>query len=213
MRWQRGKWGHYNGPKVALKLGDLKLTKFIDLLFLAWHAGSSSGDFKVFISEPSKKAKDQSAQVRHFGSRGSTHTPPKQDKRWKLHFWCFSAGVALVQLGKLNIRSLLLASGTLAPMASFKADLKVHFPIELENPHVIKNSQVWVGAVTKGVTGGTLNSTFKNRSENSYKDELGNSIVSICLSMVGQGIGANPTGPTIKGGVLVFFPTYGAGRR
>ena len=199
------------GPKVALKLGEPKLTKFIDLLFLAWDAGGSTGDFKVFLCEPPKpsgKSNNQGSFSRSFQGRNSTGTPPKKVKKWKLNFWCFSAGVALVQLRNLGIRSLLLASGTLAPMASFKADLKVHFPVELENPHVIKNSQVWVGAVTKGITGGTLNSTFKNRAENAYKDELGKSIVSVCLSMVGRGSGETPKGPTVRGGVLIFFPTY-----
>jgi regulator of telomere elongation helicase 1 len=44
-------------------------------------------------------------------------------------------------------------------MGSFKADLKIPFYVELENPHVIRSDQVWVGAITSGPTGKQLVST------------------------------------------------------
>ena len=45
-------------------------------------------------------------------------------------------------LARLKVRSFLLTSGTLAPLASFAAELQLPFPITLENPHVIDPSQV-----------------------------------------------------------------------
>lgn len=59
-------------------------------------------------------------------------------------------------------RSVLLASGTLAPLASFAAELMLPFPNRLENPHVIDTTrQVLAGVVAKGVTGHSLNSSYQ----------------------------------------------------
>jgi hypothetical protein len=41
-----------------------------------------------------------------------------------------------------QVRSILLTSGTLSPLASFAAELGLPFPVQLENPHVIHPSQV-----------------------------------------------------------------------
>lgn len=37
------------------------------------------------------------------------------------------------------------------------------FPVQLENPHVIEKSQVWLGTLCKGPDGTVLNSEYKNR--------------------------------------------------
>jgi regulator of telomere elongation helicase 1 len=144
------------------------------------------------------------------GSDGRRTYIPKtsNDKSWLLNYWCFSAGVALRQLKNLGVRSLLLASGTLSPMGALKADFMLPFPVELENKHVIQDSQIWVAAVGKGPTGGQLNSTMKVRGLSTYKDELGSTIVNICLTMMGKGFSRTPPGPRVNGGVLIFFPTY-----
>ncbi len=42
-----------------------------------------------------------------------------------------------------------------------------------------------------------------------YQDELGNSLLKICQTMVGNNcIGGLPISPELTGGILVFFPTY-----
>lgn len=49
------------------------------------------------------------------------------------------------ELKALGVRSILLASGTLAPLPSFAAELRLPFKQRLENPHVINaKRQVWV---------------------------------------------------------------------
>ncbi len=40
-----------------------------------------------------------------------------------------------------GVRSVLLTSGTLSPLASFAAELQVPFRVQLENPHVIAPQQ------------------------------------------------------------------------
>lgn len=46
------------------------------------------------------------------------------------------------QLAGMHVRSVLLTSGTLAPLDSFAHELQLPFKISLENPHVIDPSQV-----------------------------------------------------------------------
>jgi regulator of telomere elongation helicase 1 len=49
-------------------------------------------------------------------------------------------------------------------------------PIELQNPHVIKEHQMFVGVIKQGPDGVALNSSFKNRSNENYLTSLGNTI-------------------------------------
>jgi hypothetical protein len=97
-----------------------------------------------------------------------------------LSYWCFNPGVAMKQLVTGNaVRCVLLTSGTLSPMDSFAHELQLKFPVVLENPHVISPEQVWVGVIEKGPAGHKLNSTYGNRSNPKYMDDLGLSL-SIC---------------------------------
>lgn len=59
-------------------------------------------------------------------------------KKRVVNYWCFSSGLALEDLRKLGVRSLILTSGTLSPMDSFKEDARIPFSEELENAHVIQ---------------------------------------------------------------------------
>jgi hypothetical protein len=115
-----------------------------------------------------------------------------------------------------------LFPGTLSPLSAFREDMKLPFPIQLENLHVIKDKQIWVGAISNGFKGKQLNSSYTNRDRDEYKDELGNSILGIIKSMCGSrpsaGFQLTSTsdaltpgcnGPELKGGILVFFPSYG----
>lgn len=111
-------------------------------------------------------------------------------------FWCFDPGEGMtaLQSGCMNIRSILLTSGTLSPLSSFANELRTDFPVRLENPHVIDSSQVWVGVVSKGPQGTALNSSYRTRRDESYIQDLGNSIVNFARM--------------IPDGLLVFFPSY-----
>jgi hypothetical protein len=64
----------------------------------------------------------------------------------------------------------LLASGTLAPLASFALELRLPFPHRLENPHVIDPSkQVFACVLGRGVSGRALNSSYGQRDSGTYK--------------------------------------------
>ena len=165
-------------------------------------------DYKVYIAREEDEGGRRQGGYQNYQS--SSNQSPGKNSRWVLNFWGFSPGIALQELKSVGVRQILLASGTLSPMAAFRADLKLPFPIELQNPHVISlQKQVWVGAIGTGPTGKQLSSTYEIRETDQYKDELGASLLLILQTMLGRGgAGGAPGGPKLDGGVLVFFVSY-----
>ncbi|XP_047959212.1 regulator of telomere elongation helicase 1 homolog [Salvia hispanica] len=111
-----------------------------------------------------------------------------------LSWWCFNPGIAMEEFTKLGVRSIILTSGTLSPMDSFAEELKLEFPVRLENPHVISGNQIWSGVAPVGPSGYSFNSSYRNRGSIEYKSELGNAIVNFAR--------------IVPDGLLVFFPSY-----
>ncbi|CAH1422593.1 unnamed protein product [Lactuca virosa] len=109
-------------------------------------------------------------------------------------WWCFNPGVAMEEFAKRDVGSIILTSGTLSPMDSFAEELKLNFPIRLENPHVIQDNQLWAGIVPVGPSGHPFNSSYRTRDSPEYKLNLGNSIVNFAR--------------IVPDGLLVFFPSY-----
>nr|GMC77545.1 regulator of telomere elongation helicase 1 homolog isoform X2 [Ipomoea batatas] len=111
-----------------------------------------------------------------------------------LSWWCFNPGIAMEEFSRLGVASIILTSGTLSPMDSFAEELKLEFPIRLENPHVISENQVWAGVVPAGPSGYPFNSSYRSRDSLQYKLDLGNAIVNLAR--------------IVPDGLLVFFPSY-----
>ncbi|XP_038718615.1 regulator of telomere elongation helicase 1 homolog isoform X1 [Tripterygium wilfordii] len=111
-----------------------------------------------------------------------------------LSWWCFNPGIALEAFSRMGVGSIILTSGTLSPLDSFAQELKLDFPVRLENPHVISTDQVWAGVVPVGPSGRSFNSSYRNRDSIEYKQELGNAIVNFAR--------------IVPDGLLVFFPSY-----
>ncbi|XP_070275670.1 regulator of telomere elongation helicase 1 isoform X2 [Myotis yumanensis] len=132
--------------------------------------------------------------------RGTAHrsdawTSTASRRRGKvLSYWCFSPGCCMRELVRQGVRTLLLTSGTLAPVSSFALEMQIPFPVCLENPHVIDKHQIWVGIVPRGPDGAQLSSAFDKR----FSDE--------CLSSLGKAL-VNIT-RVVPHGLLVFFPSY-----
>ena len=57
-----------------------------------------------------------------------------------LSFWCFNPGLGFRKMLQLDPRSIILTSGTLAPLDTFQRELLIDFPIRIENGHVIDKS-------------------------------------------------------------------------
>ncbi|XP_065085452.1 regulator of telomere elongation helicase 1 homolog [Ochlerotatus camptorhynchus] len=111
-----------------------------------------------------------------------------------LSFWCFNPGFGMRQLLGRNARSIILTSGTLAPLKPLISELDIPIAVRLENPHIIDGSQVCVKIVGQGPDKESLNSSYGNRDNPKYIQSLGRTILSFC--------------PIIPGGLLVFFPSY-----
>jgi Fanconi anemia group J protein len=114
--------------------------------------------------------------------------------------WALNPASAFSDLtgpGPNAARSVVLTSGTLAPLESFASELGAPFPIRMEAPHCVDvQTQVWCGAVASGANDTRLSGTFKTSAEFAYQDDLGASLEKWCLE--------------IPHGVLVFFPSYSA---
>lgn len=125
------------------------------------------------------------------------HVSPKDIKTGArvISYWCFAPALAMEELASLNVRSILVTSGTLSPLASYALELGIPFQHRLENPHIIQNDQIHVRVIGKGVSGKDLTSSYDRRQDNDYYAELGNTLVSLAR--------------IVPAGMLIFFPSYG----
>jgi regulator of telomere elongation helicase 1 len=171
--------GTVQEPKLSL------LKKLLELVFsgktLAQSAANCA-EYKVYVCEGDQR-------------EGKV-------KKRTINYWAFSPGIAMKELKRLGVRSIILTSGTLSPLDSFQQDMKLPFQIRLENPHVITDSQLWVGAISAGPNAKNLNSSYSNRDTVEYKNELGASVLSICSTLYGS---HEDNMGNIDGGMLLFF--------
>lgn len=65
-------------------------------------------------------------------------------------------------LGK-NVRSVILTSGTLAPLKPLISELGIPIDVRLENPHIVTSAQVCVKVVGNGPDKEPLISNYENR--------------------------------------------------
>ncbi|XP_065916883.1 regulator of telomere elongation helicase 1-like isoform X2 [Dysidea avara] len=172
----------------GMRRSGTNIQYFID--FVQTVFGSSPEEqaryFRVFIKQEAKQ-KDKSSSVWTVSVNSSSATRT-------INYWCFSAGYSMSAVAG-GAKSVILTSGTLKPLNSFVAELRVSFPVTLENPHVVDGQQAWVGVAKVGPDNVPLNSSYAQRGSTEYRRSLGNTIVN--LSRV------------IPHGVLVFFSSYG----
>jgi len=119
----------------------------------------------------------------------------KAKPAWTLCFWCFSPKTTMRSLQDLGMRSMLMTSGTLAPLGGFAAEFGIPFSVTLENGHVIDpRKQISVNVTPRGPSGIRLNASYRTRNDHGYQRDLGHTIANLCR--------------VIPGGLLVFFPSY-----
>ena len=111
-----------------------------------------------------------------------------------ISYWCFAPSLAMQELENLNIRSIIVTSGTLSPLQSYSMELGLNFKEQLENPHIISDNQIHVRVMGQGVSGKNLSSSYERRSDSEYITELGNTLVALAR--------------IVPCGMLVFFPSY-----
>jgi regulator of telomere elongation helicase 1 len=127
--------GDGGGGAAASLAVEPKLQAFtlaLDRVIRSLRTGRSE-DYRVYIADEVIKY-NPAGYNQHVTATGA---PPPRSKR-VVNYWCFSTGVAMMELQSLGVKSMLLTSGTLSPMAALREDIKIPFAVQLENPHVIR---------------------------------------------------------------------------
>ncbi|KAH0559276.1 hypothetical protein GP486_004207, partial [Trichoglossum hirsutum] len=97
-----------------------------------------------------------------------------------------------------NARAIILAGGTMSPMNDYVNHLFAYVPPDrirtLSCGHVIPNQNLLAWPISRGPTGVSLEFTFEKRDSHAMIDELGRSILNMCL--------------VIPDGIVVFFSSY-----
>lgn len=124
------------------------------------------------------------------------YVSPKQNVNHQtartVSYWCFAPSLAMEEL---VAKSVIVTSGTLAPLQGLIMELGMKFPHTLENPHIVSEKQIHVRVIGKGVSGKVLSSSYERRKHGEYYSELGNTLVSLAK--------------VTPAGMLIFFPSYG----
>lgn len=119
-------------------------------------------------------------------------------KDWTLHLWCLHPAVGIKRvISDYTIngpRSMIITSGTLAPLHSIEKELEVSFPIKQEFQHIIDENQFKILVLGESPTGYSLKSNFEESSKDEYKIALGKTLL--------------PIFKVLPYGTLVFFPSY-----
>lgn len=93
-----------------------------------------------------------------------------------------------------GVHSIILTSGTLAPLRPLITELGLRVDIRLENPHVVSKKQICVKIISNGPDGEPLNSSYQNRDNQNYIMSLGMTISNVARM--------------VPHGMLIFFPSY-----
>ncbi|CAF0915962.1 unnamed protein product [Rotaria sp. Silwood1] len=136
--------------------------------------------------------RSQSSQFKRYQYTLAQTTFPIHTQQ--LTFYCLSPSVAFSKDLKLA-RSLIFASGTLAPLATYSGELKVAFDIRMECNHVIDLDRTFITALSHGRNPNVkLRATYQNTDKFEFQDECGFVVLDVCQR--------------VPYGVLCFVPSY-----
>nr|XP_016931748.1 regulator of telomere elongation helicase 1 homolog [Drosophila suzukii] len=155
--------------------------------------------FKVHVQmEETKQGHGKQQGAKQQGGwlgKGSIAAASSSSKVAKIiNFWCFNPGFGMEQLLNTQVRSVILTSGTLAPLKPLIAELAIPVAQHLENPHIVDHSQVYVKIIGTGPDRQQLISNYTNRDNPKYISSLGQTILNVSR--------------IVPDGLLVFFPSY-----
>ncbi|XP_015183805.1 PREDICTED: Fanconi anemia group J protein homolog [Polistes dominula] len=106
---------------------------------------------------------------------------------------CLNPAIIFGPLAR-QVRSIILASGTLTPTESFESELGTKFADIHFTDHVISKDRVFVKCVPKGPSGTLLKANFTNVNTWQFQDELGQLILKVIEA--------------VPHGILCFFSSY-----
>ncbi|EGR30093.1 regulator of telomere elongation helicase 1, putative [Ichthyophthirius multifiliis] len=104
-----------------------------------------------------------------------------ENEQSEIYMQCLDPSVSFSFIKIKNPHSILLTSGTLAPFDSWELELKIPFPIILNNQHVIDNKKnLLAGICIKGPLEQELEFTYQNRQKNLILDDVGLTLLNLC---------------------------------
>ncbi|VDM01700.1 unnamed protein product [Schistocephalus solidus] len=189
--------------------GTIRLFDYIFTLlgFLYGEEGHHMADYRAVLTEVIDYERT------HGGDNGVNGLEHNSPARWlskvtksgsksrllesrtlSLNFWCLNPAVCMSSLASCA-HSLILASGTLAPLDALAAELGLEFPVRLEANHVVSADRVFAASIARGPGGSRLLANYTNQNSFAFQDDIGSLIVGACR--------------LVPGGVLCFFPSYG----
>nr|XP_045012278.1 regulator of telomere elongation helicase 1 isoform X3 [Jaculus jaculus] len=189
----------YLAGRTGVFTNTVGLQKLVDIIQIVFSVdppeGSSGSIVGLGVSQSYKVHIHPDTSHRKAGQQLDTWSTTTSRKQGKvLSYWCFSPGHSMRELVHQGVHTIILTSGTLAPLSSFALEMQIPFPVCLENSHVIDRHQLWVGVIPKGPDGVQLSSAYDKR----FSEE--------CLSSLGKALGN--IARVVPHGLLVFFPSY-----
>ncbi|KXZ49955.1 hypothetical protein GPECTOR_18g113 [Gonium pectorale] len=144
--------------------------------------GDNTGSYRVvvkrWIAHGAKDRRKARSRLRRDDAADSAGV--QAGAAVSLSLWCFNPAVVFRDLADAA-HSVVLTSGTLAPLDSFASELGTEF-------------HVWAGVVTRGPGGSALSATFKESATFRFQDDSGEAVLRYCQ--------------VIPDGVLLFLPSY-----
>lgn len=187
-RDQRGGGGKDAGNPLEDRLLSVGSCRILQKIFQIVHYVLLEGkacaqDYVMVISQIERQQLASNRRKSHGGREIVT----------ELSFWLQNPGAIFTALSK-KCKSVILTSGSLAPLQSFQSELQTIFSEVVEAPHVIEPTQFWVGVIGRAPGGALLNGTFKSSESYEYQDGLGEVILRVVEST--------------PFGVLCFVPSF-----
>ena len=204
-RSRRRSSGGGGSARAPVKVGSRPLgilSRIIQVVRMV-HTQSENGkrDYRLAFSRVhvSNASRQHATSGSGFGARSLSYSDePIEGSASEfvrfLSLWCLNPAVAFRQVAQ-HSHSVILTSGTLAPLDSFSSELGTPFGVRLEAPHVVNMSQqVWAGVIGMAPSGYRMQATYQHTSKDEFLDALGVTILQLTRH--------------IPDGVLVFFPSY-----
>ena len=117
---------------------------------------------------------------------------------WQLNLWCLHPAVGFKRvidnLCIVGPRSIIVTSGTLAPMRPFENELETKFHIVREFKHLITKEQLDVMILGESPRKYSLISTYEEAKKPKYSEALGDTMLALFRML--------------PFGTLIFFPSY-----
>ncbi len=116
-------------------------------IFMLYSDTESSADHvNPIIRNCKGSINDFRASIYHkpFSKKPRKKLVAKTPKKVAVKIHCFNPGIGFIDLLLLQppMRTLIVTSGTLSPMSELEKELRLPFPIKLDSPHVISDSQI-----------------------------------------------------------------------